>query len=590
MTVDAVPPSPDFRTVIKYDHRKWRSVIAPLARGLVLIPVIIGLGWAPSAVGQTTSGTPKTSVARKATEGAHRGPAERPRHASPAGTPGPDTKSHPEPSAEPPVDVGARPASGAGEVPPEPLPAKAPVVAQEPAPKDVLPDVPRASLPSTEGLRITALSGLVGIDPVVRLEAPEEEKPMARDLGELTLVAAMRGAVSYSLESRAASARVEAARQTERAALGQILPRIDAKYSIGQAQFKATGRPPPDWMERSDATVSIRQPLFNYGALRTWQQQKQLVAAAEERRVNTDSSTALEASSAFLAAYQAQLTIEFGREYATMLTDLERYVSARASSGATSPADADRVRARVANTQAILSEARATLFSSLGNLRRLLGGLPDRLSIGGMPPRIAPAALEPAAVEAIAANPELQAGRRDIAAASVERDAIRGRFMPSIDLEISRLEFRNASGTAGQQEDKRAMVIMTLPIFTGGGDLATYRALAAKQAEQEFLVGHAERRLRFELENAFSVLDSIAPRLDSTLVELSANRKVVSAYREQLFAANRSLLDVLDAYQRLYQSKNDLVALLVAEAQTKLRVAHVTGRLQTLVGGRVVLP
>jgi adhesin transport system outer membrane protein len=86
------------------------------------------------------------------------------------------------------------------------------------------------------------------------------------------------------------------------------------------------------------------------------------------------------------------------------------------------------------------------------------------------------------------------------------------------------------------------------------------------------------------------VLDSIAPRLDSTLVELSANRKVVSAYREQLFAANRSLLDVLDAYQRLYQSKNDLVALLVAEAQTKLRVAHVTGRLQTLVGGRVVLP
>lgn len=564
-------------------------MIERLAGGLLILPIVVGLARCPPAHGQTTSGAPKAVAPRKANATPRRVAAERPSPA--ASAPAPDSAGKaplvaaPEkPAAKTPV-----PSDAAAGVVAESPSADVPVVPEAPV-KDIPRDEPRPGLPSTEGLRISGLAGLVGIDAVVRLETPEEARSSSRDLGELTLVAAMRGAVGYSLEAKAAGVRVEAARQTERAALGQILPRIDAKYSIGQAQFKSTGRPPPDWMERSDSTVSMRQPLLNYGALRTWQQQRHLVEAAEQRRVNTDSSTALEASTAFLAAYQAQLTIEFGREYATMLTDLERYVSARASSGATSPADADRVRARVANTQAILSEARATLLSSLGNLRRLLGGLPDRLSIGGLPPKIAPMALETAAVEAIAANPELQAGRRDIVAASVERDAVRGRFLPTVDLEISQLEFRNASGSPGQQQDKRAMLIMTVPIFTGGGDLATYRALAAKQAEQEFLVGHAERRLRFELENAFSILDSISPRLDSTLIELSANRKVVTAYREQLFAANRSLLDVLDAYQRLYQSKNDLVALLVSEAQTKLRVAHVTGRLHALVSGQTVLP
>ena len=111
---------------------------------------------------------------------------------------------------------------------------------------------------------------------------------------------------------------------------------------------------------------------------------------------------------------------------------------------------------------------------------------------------------------------------------------------------------------------------------------AAHRAEAIRRALAGAGIPADKRRLVFELEGAFSVIDSINPRFDSTRTELESNRRVVDAFREQLFAANRSLLDVLDAYQRLYQSKVDLTTLLVSETRTKLQLAHLSGRLYRL--------
>ena len=60
------------------------------------------------------------------------------------------------------------------------------------------------------------------------------------------------------------------------------------------------------------------------------------------------------------------------------------------------------------------------------------------------------------------------------------------------------------------------------------------------------------------------------------------NRKVVEAFRAQLVGGNRPLLDVLDAYQRLHQSRLDLAQVLINTTQNEWRIAHLTGRLRAL--------
>ena len=61
--------------------------------------------------------------------------------------------------------------------------------------------------------------------------------------------------------------------------------------------------------------------------------------------------------------------------------------------------------------------------------------------------------------------------------------------------------------------------------------------------------------------------------------ELVANRSVVDAFQAQLVGGNRPLLDVLDAYQRLHQSRLDLAQLVLGEVGNHAKVAHITGRL-----------
>jgi outer membrane protein TolC len=83
-------------------------------------------------------------------------------------------------------------------------------------------------------------------------------------------------------------------------------------------------------------------------------------------------------------------------------------------------------------------------------------------------------------------------------------------------------------------------------------------------------------------------LDAVRERYQSMVEEIASNRSVVAAFKDQLTASNRSLLDVLDSYQRYYQSRLDVTQLLVGETQNQLRVAHLAGTLLGAVGAGAV--
>jgi adhesin transport system outer membrane protein len=88
-----------------------------------------------------------------------------------------------------------------------------------------------------------------------------------------------------------------------------------------------------------------------------------------------------------------------------------------------------------------------------------------------------------------------------------------------------------------------------------------------------------ERKLAQELEAGYVNLEAFDQRFAAARDELTANAAVVKAFQEQMTGANRTLLDVLDAYQRFHQSKLDILQLAVGETQTQLRIAHLTGLL-----------
>ena len=177
----------------------------------------------------------------------------------------------------------------------------------------------------------------------------------------------------------------------------------------------------------------------------------------------------------------------------------------------------------------------------------------------------------------------MQASRLEQQAAESERRSNRSAFLPRLALELSHSQNRNAAGTEAQQRDSKAMLVMTVPLANGGSDYARMRATEARRNELEARGEGVRRRVLQDMETSYANLRAATERFTSVRDELEANRKVVDAFRAQLTGGNRQLLDVLDAYQRLHQSRLDLVQVVVSAAQNEWRIAHLTGALRTVV-------
>lgn len=429
------------------------------------------------------------------------------------------------------------------------------------------------------GWRLREVVDLLEVEPVMTLERPAAMRADDVRPGLFTLGDALELGAGFNLDARISQAQEAQQLATRRGAWRQLGPKIDLRYAAGHGKFESVSGPTPG-MSRGDASVTLRMPIFDWS---TWQdilRQEQNAEASSLTRGNAQSLAALEAGNGYLGVLQSRLVVGYTEQYEELLRRLLRYMEDRADAGGASPADFDRVRARVENTRSAVSENRAGLVTSLAEFARLTGLIPETIEVPAMPEGELPGDAQAAIDAALEENLDLRAARSLAEATGRERRAVDGRFMPRLDLELSATENRNPSGSVGEQSDQSALVIMSWNVFNSGADLAQRVAVAAREQEFVLRVENAERQLRQQLETSYSVLDSIRLQVAAVREEVRANRTVVEAFSEQLFATNRQLLDVLDAYQRYFQSKVDFTNLLVTEARLKLQVAHLLGRLR----------
>ena len=435
---------------------------------------------------------------------------------------------------------------------------------------------PAASTPSPalRTPRLSSLPELLGVPNLLPLEpaagAPGGAQPM-------TLTNAVRRGLDNSLDVEAARYRFESFNQTRRAARGALFPKLDLRAGSGVGRLESAES--PQTLERVDTALTLKQPLWDTPARKEWQRQKVLTGSVAIQLDGTRSAAALEVSAAYLQVLQTRLSTELSQDYEKLLEELLRYIDARTAAGAASPADQDRVKARVANARAGIADSKASGKVALLNLRRLVGEEANAMMF------VLPSGLQipadPLAAKDVARtrNHDLLAFAEETKAIQLEYEGQRGRFEPRAEIEVSASKSRNISGSVAVSRDAKVMLMVTVPLLNGGVDVAQMRATTARLREQQARAANVERKLAQELDAAYANLDSFDTRYVAAREELSANAAVVKAFREQLTGANRTLLDVLDAYQRFHQSKLDLLQLAVGETQTQLRVAHLTGGL-----------
>ena len=348
-------------------------------------------------------------------------------------------------------------------------------------------------------------------------------------------------------------------RQTQGTLLPQV--RLEARAGRNKFDFQDNIIPPlgnDRWLNSKEASVVVRQILFDGFASinEIWRQAARVDGAAYRVRERTE-LLALDAAEAYIDVVRYARLIVLANENVAAHRALLANVDARFQGGRAGEGDLQQVRERVEAAIATQAQFRQQYDEARGTFRRAVGIEPHNLRapgrLGGLP-----SSKDQALAITLRGNPTIQAAQADRDAAKHGFDATAGAFVPQLHFEGRSLWGRNSGTTFGERTETSANLVASWDIFRGGQD--AWRRVEQSERYQEQSMRHARlQRGAFELiDKAWAARTITNDRLAALRRQIIADRKVIEAYQKEYELGQRSLIDLLNAQNSLFNASVSL--------------------------------
>lgn len=399
-----------------------------------------------------------------------------------------------------------------------------------------------------------------------------------------TLADIVSEGLAFSPVFRRSQAQLDTAVARRKQARADLLPVLSTSMKGGRAKVRTDGLSEKESNQYRTSMTRLVQPVYNQtyiGNLRSTIASEQ---SADYRMEAVRESVILSLVQATSALAASRVVIGFADEQESQLNEVFRYLETRAQAGASSTADLERARTRVLAARQNRIELQANYKSALYEVERLLGETPKALWL----PYLNQLPALPQTKDELRRlmhehNTELKALQMDIDAQQALVSASYGKMLPSVALSAEHDVQRNITGPTAKQTDKRILLTMNWAVSLGGKEVYGAQETKAELRSRETRNEEERKRLEQMLEADFALLQSATQRIATGESEQKAAETVVEAVREQLQTGRiGSLLDALDAFDRLFAARNRQVQALsqqiIAQAQL-LRLIGMLGQI-----------
>jgi adhesin transport system outer membrane protein len=348
-------------------------------------------------------------------------------------------------------------------------------------------------------------------------------------------------------------------RQVQSTLLPQV--RVEARSGREKFDFRDTPVPPAGnntWLNAREASVVARQLLFDGFATinEIWRQASRVDAAAYRVRERTE-LLALDAAEAYIDVVRYTRLVALAQENVSAHRRILSNVTARFEGGRAGQGDLEQVRERVEAATAVLGEFRQRLDEVRGTFRKAVGIEPFNLRYPGRL-RDLPASKDASLAITLRHNPTIQAAQSDREAAKYGFDATAGAFFPTIALEGRTLYGVNTGTIAGARTDTSGMVVASWDIFRGGQDMWKRTEAAERYTEQTMRHARLQRDAFESVDKAWAARTLTGDRIAALTRQIASDRQVIVLYQQEFELGQRSLIDLLNAQNQLF---NALVSL-----------------------------
>ncbi|MBR4106670.1 MAG: TolC family outer membrane protein [Alphaproteobacteria bacterium] len=341
-------------------------------------------------------------------------------------------------------------------------------------------------------------------------------------------------------------------------------PNISAKggYRDGENKVKKGVGNDGDYDSLS-GSLNASQPLFNgYSTVNSVKAADRTVKAAQNNLANVEQNILTAASTAYLDVLQNRAIVALQKNNEELLKKKLDETLERFKVGEVTRTDVSQAKARYSQAISDRIASEGNLQSAVANYIEYVGEEPDELSEPVKMKAMLPNSYDTALDIALKNNYTIRQAQNLYAARGYAVYSNIGELLPSLSLDGSigrnKSEQNHYKSTV---ENAEWGVNLSVPLYAGGSTNAKIRQSKYQkwQAQEEVL--SAKRAVRAAVKSAWENMKANESQLKSIADQIDASRIALDGVQKEEALGNRTILDVLDAYQELLNSEvNDVKA------------------------------
>lgn len=416
-------------------------------------------------------------------------------------------------------------------------------------------------------LAVLAVSICALMGPAPAWSQEQATLPVARE--SMSMKEAARLAIISAPDVLSRWHTIRAAESERDAARGALLPRVDLSAAAGPERRRTPGSN----QSVSQASGSLTLTQLLYDGFASSNEVRRLDYATRVRLFeffDTSETVALEAVRAYFDVLRYRELVRLAEDnfvqHRAVFAQTERRVRAKVARGV----DLEQATGRLALAEANLLTEVANLHDTTARFQRVVGrtaprDLPAPAPLTQETPADAVHALE----QARRRHPALLAAIENVRASQAALATRKGAFHPRVDLRLRRDQGNNLPGVLGHSGSSTAEVVMSWNLFNGMSDRARERQFAEQLNVAKDLRDKTCRDTRQTVMIAFNDVQKLKEQIDHLEQHEKAVAKALVAYRLQFDIGQRTLLDLLDTENELFQARRA-----VTNAQQDLLFAY----------------
>ncbi|MFZ5482889.1 MAG: TolC family outer membrane protein [Pseudomonadota bacterium] len=336
---------------------------------------------------------------------------------------------------------------------------------------------------------------------------------------------------------------------------GAYRPRVDV--TAGIARERQDTPTLDDTYTRSQLSLIFNQMLFDGHATRN-----QVTKFNHAQRVryyellDAAETAASEAMRAYVDVLRFRKLHQLAQENYVQHRIVFEQIQQRVKSGVGRRVDLEQASGRLALAESNLLTEASNLHDVSARYQRIVGTLPPAQM--DEPPALAegiPSGADQALRLAYTQHPALAAAQENIVAAQSDAKTRNAAFLPRVDLR-ARQDFGNdLDGVDGSHKLTNIELLLNYNLYNGGADKAAERQFWEQVNVAKDMRDKACRDIRQTLYIAYNDVNRLRDQLTYLEQHQLSIEKARDAYRKQFDIGQRTLLDLLDTENELFEAK-----------------------------------